>query len=119
MRYTAIILPLGLAAAVIMVLGVGPTFAQSNFGASPLLASTSMVDSVIGGGASGPFMLVFKGHGMGNRGFRSGFWFGGYPGYGYSSSYPYEFNTNPSQTCVWNGYSYKCYNFPSERVYVY
>jgi hypothetical protein len=119
MRYSRIILPLGLAAAVIMVLGVGPTF-SSESGASPYLESTSIGDSVIGGGAAGPFMLVFKGHGMGHRGFRSGIWLGGYPyRYGYGSSYPLEFNSNPSQTCVWNGYSYNCYNFPSERVLVY
>ncbi len=118
MRYTAIILPLGLAAAVIMVLGVGPVFAQSGSGAFPLLASTSIVDSVVGGGAFVPTMPVIRGHG--GRGFRSGFWWGGYPGYGYwGSSYPYEINTNPSQTCVWNGYNYNCYNFPSERLYVY
>ncbi len=119
MRYTTIILPLGLAALVIMVFGVGPTF-SSDFGASTLLASTTIGDSVIGDRASGPFMLVHKKGGFGHSGFRSGFWIGGYPGYrSWGSSYPLEFNSNPSTTCVWNGYTYNCYNFPSERVYVY
>lgn len=121
MRYTTIMLSLGLAAVTIMVLGVGPTFAQSNSGVSSLFASTSIGDSVIGGGASGPFMLVMRGHRSGNRGFRSGFWWGGFPRYGYNywGSYPLEYNSSPSSTCVWNGYEYTCYNFPSERFYSY
>ncbi len=119
MRYTTIMLSLALATVVIMVLGVGPTSAQSTSGTSPFLASTSVGDSVIGNGAPGPFMLVHKKGGFGHRGFRSGFWIGGYPGYRYWGSYPLEFNTSPSTTCVWNGYEYACYNFPSERMYVY
>jgi hypothetical protein len=64
-------------------------------------------------------MLVKKGQGSSHRGFRGGFFWGGYPGYGYSGNYPLEYNTSPSKTCVWNGYEYTCYNFPSERVYSY
>jgi hypothetical protein len=117
MRYATIMLSLGLAAAAIVVLGVGPTSAQSTSGTSPFLASSAIGDSVIGGGSPGPFMLVKKGHGMVHRGFRSGLFFGGYPGYW--GSYPLEYNTSPSSTCVWNGYQYTCYNFPSERMYLY
>jgi hypothetical protein len=117
MRYTTIMLSLGLAAVAIVVLGVGPTSAQSTSGASPFLASTSVGDSVIGNGAPEPFMLVKKGQGSGHRGFRGAFFWGGYPGYG--GSYPLEYNTSPSTTCVWNGYQYTCYNFPSERMYFY
>ncbi len=117
MRYTTIMLSLGLAAVAIVVLGVGPTSAQSTSGASPFLASTSVGDSVIGNGAPGPFMLVMKGHGSGHRGFRGGFFLGGYPGYGYWGSYPLEYNTSPSTTCVWNGYQYTCYTFPSDTQY--
>ena len=119
MRYTTIMLSLGLAAVAIVVLGVGPTSAQSTSGTSPFLASTSVGDSVIGSGAPGPFMLVKKGHGSGHRGFRSGFWIGGYPAYRSWGSYPLEYNTSPSTTCVWSGYEYTCYNFPSERMYFY
>jgi hypothetical protein len=120
MRYTTIMLSLSLAAVAIVVIGVGPTSAQSTSGTSPFLASTSIGDSVIGNGAAGPFMLVKKGHGSGHRGFRSGFWIGGgYPAYRYWGSYPLEYNTSPSTTCVWSGYEYTCYNFPSERVYFY
>lgn len=117
MRYSMIILSLALATVAIMVIGVGPTSAQSTSGTSPLLASSSVGDSVVGTGAAGPFMLVKKGHKFVNRGFRSGFWIGGYPGYW--GSYPLEYNTSPSTTCVWNGYDYTCYNFPSERMYLY
>ena len=64
MRFTTIMLSLGLAAVAIVALGVGPTSAQSTSGTSPFLASTSIGDSVIGNGAPGPFMLVKKGHGF-------------------------------------------------------
>jgi hypothetical protein len=119
MRYATIMLPLGLAAVAIVVLGVGPASAQSTSGTSSFLASSAIGDSVIGGGTPGPFMLVKKGHGMIHRGFRGGFFLGGYPGYGSWSSYPLEYNTSPSTTCVWNGYQYACYTFPSERMYLY
>ncbi|MGO9571707.1 MAG: hypothetical protein ACLP5H_29630 [Desulfomonilaceae bacterium] len=117
MRYSTIMLSLGLAAVAIMVLGVGPTSAQSTSGTSLYLASTSIGDSVVGNAQLGPFMLVMKGHGFGHRGFRGGLFLGGYPGYGYWGSYPLEYNTSPSTSCVWNGYSYTCYNFPSDTTY--
>jgi hypothetical protein len=119
MRFTTIMLSLGLAAVAIAVLGVGPISAQSTSGTSPFLASESVGDSVIGTGAPGPFTLVHKKGGFGHRGFRSGLWIGGYPAYRSWGSYPLEYNTSPSTTCVWNGYQYTCYNFPSEQMYLY
>ena len=80
MRYATIMLSLGLAAVAIVVLGVGPSSAQSRSGASSFLASTSIGDLVIGSGPSGPFRLVRRGLDGGHRGVRSDLFFGRYPG---------------------------------------
>ncbi len=120
MRYTAIMLSIGLAAAAIVVLGVGSGYAQSTSGTAFLLASAAIGGSVIGTAAPGPFMLAFARHGRAFRGglyrggnFGRGFYgFYGYPGYSYYyGEYPEYYDTTPAQSCVWNGYSYTCYNF--------
>jgi len=123
MRYATFMLSVGLAAMAIVALGVGPTSAESTSGAAPFLASGSMVDTVIGSGSSGLVVPVHKkgfSKGFGHRGFRGGFYWG-YPGYSFYGGYPLEYNPSPSTTCVWNGYQYTCYNFPSEsssyRIY--
>jgi hypothetical protein len=118
MKYTTIMLSLGLTAVAIVALGVGSASAQPTLGNSSVLLSSATGGSPFG---SGPFMLVAGhghgggGHGMGFRGFRGGHFYGGYPDYW--GSYPLEYNTSPSQTCVFNGYSYTCYNFPSSSEY--
>ncbi|MGB6064094.1 MAG: hypothetical protein WBG50_04765 [Desulfomonilaceae bacterium] len=120
MRYTAIMLSIGLATAAIVALSVGPSYAQSTTGTPAFLASAAIGGSAIGTAAAGPFMLAFARHGGAFRGgfyrggrFGRGFYGGfyGYPGYSYYGGYPEYYDTTPSQSCVWNGYSYTCYNF--------
>ena len=119
MRYTTIMLSLGLAAVAIVVLRCRTDFRSIDFG--DLALSRVYLSWRLGNWKWGTRAVHAgeKGTRLGHRGFRSGFWIGGYPAYRSWGSYPLEYNTSPSTTCVWSGYEYTCYNFPSERMYLY
>jgi hypothetical protein len=104
----------GLATALMLVVVMSvPASAQPMYGNGvTLLSATS--------GLSGPnsvTILPVKGghHGGGFRG-GLGFYGGGYGygpyRYGYGSSYGDSYGTyqEGNNTCVWNGYNYRCYN---------
>jgi hypothetical protein len=122
MKYTVMMLSIGLAVAAMAVLGVGLASAQATSGASPFLLLPAVGHSAGVDGPSGPFVLVrggrmrMGGHaGMGgHRSFHRRAFFFGAAGYPYYSTYTPEYNPDPSTTCVWNGYKYKCYKFLDE-----
>ena len=116
MKYTTIMLSAGLAVALILALGAASASAQPPSGSFPVAA---VVHTSGGSGDAGHFILTGGRHrGRSHRafrGFRSSL-FLGYPGYSYYGTYIPEYSPNPSTTCVWNGYEYKCYNFLDEPL---
>ena len=121
MKYTATMLSIGLAAVAMVVIGVGLASAQATSGASSFLLLPAVGHSAGVDGPSGPFVLVRGGQGRGGharmggpRSFHRGAFFFGSAGYPYYRTYTPEYNADPSTTCVWNGYQYKCYKFLDE-----
>lgn len=116
MKYTVMMLSIGLAVAAMVVLGVGFASAQATSGPSPFLLLPAVGHSSSVGAARGPFVLVRGGHARmgGHRSFHRRAFFFGSAGYPYYGTYTPEYNADPSTTCVWNGYQYKCYKFLDE-----
>jgi hypothetical protein len=113
----------GLASLAMAALFSTSALAQQDLVVAPYLAGTAAVFA-LGDNTSAQILPVHKFGG--GKGFRGGFylgypgwgygWYGGYPGgYGYSGSYL----DTPTRSCVWNGYQYRCYNFPSGESYLY
>jgi len=104
MKKTILSVVIGMTALMILACYLGTASAQTNAGVA-----------AIGAASPGPFSLV-------KHGFHSGFGFGGWPGWGwgwpyggyYGSGYydvpTYGTRTTPSQTCVWSGYQWRCYD---------
>ena len=110
MKYTVLMLSIGLAVAAMVVLGVGLASAQATSGPSPFLLLPAVGHFPSVDTAGGPFVLVRGGH----RSFHRRAFFFGSAGYPYYGTYTPEYNLGPSTTCVWNGYQYKCYKFLDE-----
>jgi len=115
----------GLVSVAMMVLFSSQAPAQQDHVLAPYLAAGTAAVLAIGDGASVPALTVKGGKGHGH--FRGGFFWGGYPGWGrgwyggYPSGYGYSgsYLDTPNQSCVWNGYQYRCYVFPSSDSYLY
>lgn len=128
MRLVNITLLVGLVSLAMTVLFSGQTLAQQDLVVGPYLAAGTTAALALGDNASVPVLTVKggKGHGHGG-GFRGGFFLGGYPGRGYGwyggypSGYGYtgSYLDTPDRSCVWNGYQYRCYVFPSGDSYLY
>jgi hypothetical protein len=112
---TMTIFAVGLTAALMLVVVMSlPASAQPTYGSGfTLLSSISGLS-----GANSPTIILVKGggghHGSGFRG-GLGFYggFSGPYGYGYGPNYGadgYGYYEEGNNTCVWNGYNYRCYN---------
>jgi len=113
MRNTAILLPIGLAVAVMVAFSVASASAQSTSGNPSFIPSPVVEHAVAGSSDAGPFILTGGRHRGGRhavRGFRGPF-LRAYPSYSYYGVYNPEFSPSPSTTCVWDGWQYKCYKF--------
>ena len=91
----------------------------------PVFNTPAAVPALLASASAGsvPAIQVKGGHGHGRfrGGIGLGFWPGWYGSYGYNWPYGYyggSYLDTPSRTCVWNGYEYTCYNFPSDQ-YLY
>jgi hypothetical protein len=124
MRYLELTM-LALATVALAALVPGNGWAQPAFGDPQALVAAVPALLAAGNEASVPVIQVHKYKGGGH--FRSGFgwgWSGGWPGsYGGYGRWPYgyyggSYLDTPTRTCVWNGYEYTCYNFPSD-TYTY
>jgi hypothetical protein len=119
MRYSELTI-LAVAAVALVALVPANGWAQPNFGDPQAVVAAVPALLAVGNDAPVPIIQVHKFKNGGN--FRGGFGWGwsGWPGlYGGYGSWPYgnyggSYLDSPTRTCVWNGYEYKCYNFPSD-----
>jgi hypothetical protein len=128
MRILIIILLAGLVSLAMAALLAGNTLAQQDLVVAPYLAAGTAAIFALGNDASVPVLTVKVGKGgKGHGRFRGGFFLGGYPGWGYGwyGGYPFGYGYSgsyldtPTRTCTWNGYEYRCWEFPSGDSYLY
>ncbi len=98
---------IGMTALMIMAFYSGTASAQMNAGITAIGAATPGPFSLVrhGGGFRGGFGFGFPGWSWGG-----GWPYGGYYGSGYYDVPNYGTRTTPSQTCVWSGYQWRCYD---------
>ncbi len=108
MNKTTLSLVVGMAAVMILASYWGTASAQTNMGIPAVGSATPGPFSLVrhGGGFHGGFAFGFPGWGWGGWPYGG---YGGYYGSGYYDYPNYGTRSDQNQTCVWSGYTWKCY----------